>query len=88
MTINGIVFLSPTEYVRTKVKAWTSRKYGRDVWDVLWVLRNFEDLDIDRINPDDGLDEMAEEHSDIRQVWFDIRDAVYDSTGSEGGEDS
>ncbi|KZT31917.1 hypothetical protein SISSUDRAFT_1123654 [Sistotremastrum suecicum HHB10207 ss-3] len=88
MSINGIVFLSPTEYVRTKVKAWTSRKYGRDVWDVLWVLRNFEDLDIDRINPEDGLDEMAEEHSDIRQVWFDIRDAVYDSTGSEGGEDS
>ncbi|KZT37134.1 hypothetical protein SISSUDRAFT_1120489 [Sistotremastrum suecicum HHB10207 ss-3] len=75
MTIKGVPFLSPTEYVRTKVKAWVSRRYGRDMWDVLWMLRNTDGLDVDRINPAGGLDDMAKEYRDIRTLWAAMKDA-------------
>ena len=79
MVVNGIPFLTPSEFVRAKVKAWTARGYNRDKMDVLWILRTADWLDPKRINPDGGLDDMAEEHPDVAALWEVVRERDEDA---------
>ena len=70
----GIPALTPTEFMRAKVKAWTARRALRDANDVFWVMQKYgEVLDVDRINPQGGLDEMAGEVDGIKEKWEELK---------------
>jgi hypothetical protein len=71
--LDGLTVLSPTEFVRAKVKAWQSRGSARDVSDILSVMESVEGLGIERINPGGGLDELAEENEEAARLWTRIQ---------------
>jgi hypothetical protein len=72
VTDKGIRCLSPTEFTRTKVKAWQARRAPRDVEDVVHMLRYFHGLDFNRINPQESMDELAEEDPRVAEKWAEM----------------
>lgn len=71
--VDHVTVLSPTEFVRAKVKAWLSRRSAQDVEDIIGVMESVEGLQIERINPDNGLDDLAEENADVARLWARIQ---------------
>ena len=71
---NGIRFLNPTEFLRSKVKAWYNRGASRDRYDIVWMLKNMSDeLDLERVNPDGELDDLAEIDREVAELWSELQ---------------
>jgi len=81
-TSTKLRFLSPSEFVRTKIKAWTNRQSQGDAADVIWFLQTFGDqLEVDRVNPDGGMDNLADADKAVEALWSKLAEG-----GSTDGE--
>ena len=72
--LEHLTVLSPTEFVRAKVKAWTSRRSAQDVEDIIGVMGVAEGLLPDRINPDGGMDDLADEDENVARLWASLQE--------------
>ncbi|TFK49289.1 hypothetical protein OE88DRAFT_1713535 [Heliocybe sulcata] len=71
--IRGIPFLSITEFLRAKVKAWTSRQSEQDAEDICYVVsRYWNRVDYNRI-PEDDMNNFAKSHSSVSPAWASIK---------------
>jgi hypothetical protein len=84
--IGDLRFLTPTEFVRAKVKAWQFRRSNNDARDIAWVLKNVTGIQVNRINPDCGLDDLASTDSDVMSVWESLSEEQECGEDGTGGE--
>lgn len=83
--------LSPTEFVRTKVKAWAQGRShrrsrpDRHHRDILWMLQNERGFEMERLNPDEGMQDLAQVDEEVAVIWSDIlrRHGVLDHRSDE-----
>jgi hypothetical protein len=63
---DGLVMLKPSEFIRTKVKDWMSRRKKEDADDIYYAMRTHRHLDFTRINPSGGLVQLAARDRRVR----------------------
>ncbi|KAI5121121.1 hypothetical protein M0805_002793 [Coniferiporia weirii] len=71
--ISGVPFLTVSEFLRSKVKAWTTRGLDHDAQDILWVLaRYWQSVDINRI-PEQDMDRFVLQYPGAALAWTAIK---------------
>ncbi|THH10629.1 hypothetical protein EW145_g1210 [Phellinidium pouzarii] len=71
--IRGIPFLTVSEFLRAKIKAWTTRGLDHDAQDIMWVLgRYWQSVDINRI-PDQDMERFVLQNPDAAVAWSAIK---------------
>ncbi|KZT24154.1 hypothetical protein NEOLEDRAFT_1135286 [Neolentinus lepideus HHB14362 ss-1] len=72
-TIRGIPFLSITEFLRAKVKMWTSRRSEQDAQDICYVVaRYWNRVDYNRI-PEDDMNNFSKRYPSVAPAWASIK---------------
>ena len=68
-TKGKVPFLNATEYVRSKVKAWSARGEDKDLVDVHTALKDYEhEMNPERISADGDLEQMIETEESDREL--------------------
>ncbi|KAG8785632.1 hypothetical protein FRC15_001005 [Serendipita sp. 397] len=66
-------FLSVTEFIRTKLKVWISRRDSCDAHDMLFILTGYwESIDINRI-PEQDMDVYVKQNPEAKSAWKAIK---------------
>ncbi|KZS97318.1 hypothetical protein SISNIDRAFT_529784 [Sistotremastrum niveocremeum HHB9708] len=71
--IRGVPFLNITEFIRAKLRAWTTRGLEQDAHDLLFMLtRYWTQVDINRI-PDADMERFVSQHEEATTAWDAIK---------------
>ncbi|EPQ53713.1 hypothetical protein GLOTRDRAFT_63364 [Gloeophyllum trabeum ATCC 11539] len=72
-TIRGIPFLSITEFLRAKLKAWAIRRQEQDAQEISYVVtRYWNRVDYNRV-PEDDMNNFAKCHPAVAPAWLSIK---------------
>ncbi|KZT00670.1 uncharacterized protein LAESUDRAFT_732086 [Laetiporus sulphureus 93-53] len=73
MVIGGVPFLTISEFIRAKLKAWTLRGLERDAQDIIFATTHYWDrADINRI-PEQEMNEFVRQHKSIAPGWAQLK---------------
>ncbi|KAI0075959.1 hypothetical protein K474DRAFT_1317660 [Panus rudis PR-1116 ss-1] len=73
MTISGVPFLTVSEFLRAKLKAWAIRASERDAQDIIYALSQYWDrVDINRI-PEQEMNDLVSRYPAAAPAWRDLK---------------
>ncbi|CAL1708610.1 unnamed protein product [Somion occarium] len=73
MTISGVPFLTISEFIRAKLKAWSLRRLDRDAEDAVYALSRYWDrVDINRI-PEQDMSELVRQFPTAAPAWKELK---------------
>ncbi|KAH6905358.1 hypothetical protein BKA70DRAFT_1474328 [Coprinopsis sp. MPI-PUGE-AT-0042] len=73
MKLQGVPFLTYSEFIRAKLKAWMIRGSERDALDITYVLARYWDrVDMNRI-PEQDMNSFATKNSTAAPAWISLR---------------
>ncbi|KAI0790466.1 hypothetical protein C8Q75DRAFT_118339 [Abortiporus biennis] len=72
-TIAGLPFLTISEFIRAKLKAWSLRRVELDAQDIVYILGRYWDrVDINRI-PEQDMKEFVSRYPAAAPAWREVR---------------
>ncbi|KAH9930506.1 uncharacterized protein BXZ73DRAFT_90311 [Epithele typhae] len=72
-TLGGVPFLTVTEFIRAKIKAWSIRGLERDAQDIVFALsRHWNRVDLNRI-PEQEMNEFAKRFPAAGTPWQELK---------------
>ncbi|KAG8739592.1 hypothetical protein FRC10_005393 [Ceratobasidium sp. 414] len=73
MALQGLPFLSVTEFMRAKLRVWSNRNIDADAQDVLFILnRYWASIDLNRI-PEADMDRLVTVHPTAADPWAAVK---------------
>ncbi|KAF7291961.1 hypothetical protein MIND_01221700 [Mycena indigotica] len=73
MKMEGLPFLTISEFLRSKLKSWMIRGEDRDAQDIVYVLgRHWTRVDINRI-PENDMNFFVARHTSVAPAWAAVR---------------
>ncbi|KAF7338766.1 hypothetical protein MSAN_02199100 [Mycena sanguinolenta] len=73
MKLQGLPFLTISEFIRTKLKTWMIRAEDRDAQDIIYVLsRYWNRVDMNRI-PEHDMNQFVSRNTSVGPAWAAVR---------------
>ncbi|OBZ77608.1 hypothetical protein A0H81_02669 [Grifola frondosa] len=73
MVVGRVPFLTISEFIRAKLKAWTIRGAEKDAQDISYALSHYWDrVDINRI-PEQEMNDFAARHPSAAPAWIELK---------------